>query len=259
MKEQTIKPKVQPGMQPLIRWVMPASLLDRMYATEQSYTAACWNKGDEAVEAIQHVEALQAGYKNGDGEALALISMMSTLFSPKLAEEFLTLGRMAIYGWFSKETGNSKWKARTIRRFAYNARFYDAKTREHFEILPFAHFDFARGYGEDATEILAISVALMDSFGGRPPSIEHLEHHLAEGAYSVESLEEDGVVVDSELRSQLAQQAKLVRRFERIYKFVGNQVARLFADNIGKREQAKIYLQKLFALLAEPLDQPDGE
>lgn len=247
MDEQTT------NLQPVIRWFISDELLQRIYETEQVHSQTCWQKGDQTLEVIGLIDEIHRHYLNRFSWAINLIAEAKHHFGVELVEQFLTLGRMDIYRWFSKECGGSRWSARQIRRFVKACEFYPQETRNRFYPLPFSHFDYAKGFGEQAVEILEISLRIADRNGGRPCSVDQLEFYVGDLGYTADILDDEEIMVDDSLRQMLEKQRYLTNRFQRIQRFMGEQVDNLFDDD-GKRAEAKVLLSKLFTLLMETLE-----
>ena len=71
---------------------------------------------------------------------------------------------------------------RTVRHYASIVEFYDAEerqeAREKFYVLPFAHFAFARTYGDLWEQILDASLKRIPENNGLPPSVSWLDAHF---------------------------------------------------------------------------------
>jgi len=147
----------------LFEQVFGLEFCDEIEQIGSQYSEHCWQIGDKVADALAHLQMIKSVIIRGDS-------------NPANAAYILAMGSMDVYRQLSLRFGIAE---RTLRDYHSIAVYYSQDERGRFEVLPFAHFRFAKSCGADlSTKILELSLAAMDGNGGRPPSVAWLEVNL---------------------------------------------------------------------------------
>lgn len=201
---------------------------------------------DDETELIRLGDAISlVCFRVGDiaNEKIALLGRRSCSgnVSEAVRKSLLQISYIDVYKYIASLVGRSE---RSVRKYAAVSKFYPPEIRTQFGPLKFAHFEAAMQYGSAWRTVLETALQQMDYFGGKPPTVEWIEHNFKDPEPEAVAFQSEVIDARPRINEELPD-----RSGDDPVVFVLNTVRKLIRGVLEKAQVSRPVLNKLNMIL----------